>query len=172
MCWRRTKEIANQVLLHKIAEIFRRRRKNSSHKATKPQRGAGLIDIEALGKIVVDCGYHQHRESGPGLLESVYETLLFEAMKERGLAVERQVSIPIKFRGIEIKDAFRADLLVEKCLLIELKSTERHAPVHAKQLLTYLRLMNLPLGFLINFGTASYKDSVSRLANNYHRPMA
>jgi iron complex transport system substrate-binding protein len=76
--------------------------------------------------------------------------------------------VPIRFRGITIDNAFRADILVEGMLLIELKSTEQHAPVHAKQLLTYLRLLGLPLGFLMNFGTASYKEGVRRLANDYY----
>ena len=78
--------------------------------------------------------------------------------------------MPIEHRGVLIENAFRADILVEGCLLIELKSTEQHAPVHAKQLLTYLRLLKLPLGLLINFGTASYKDGVRRIGNDYFAP--
>ena len=126
-----------------------------------------MKELEALAKIIVDCGYHLHNDLGPGLLESVYEVLLCESLKERGLSFERQLVVPIKFKGIVIENAFRADILVEHRLLIELKSTEVHAPVHAKQLLTYLRLMDLPLGLLINFGTASYKDGIRRIANGY-----
>jgi GxxExxY protein len=129
------------------------------------------LNIEALATVAVDCGYHLHRELGPGLLESVYELLMFEALKERGLSVERQVVVPILFKGIAIDNAFRADLLIENILLIELKSTERHSPVHAKQLLTYLRLMNLPLGLLMNFGAATFKEGIHRLANQYFRPL-
>lgn len=126
------------------------------------------IQLEAIARQVVDCGYHLHSDLGPGLLESVYEILLCESLKERGLHFVRQLPVPIRFRGITVDNAFRADILVEGMLLIELKSTEQHAPVHAKQLLTYLRLLGLPLGFLMNFGTASYKEGVRRLANDYY----
>lgn len=104
------------------------------------------------------------------MLESVYEVCLFEALRERGLFVERQKAIPIRYKGIALAEGFRADLLVENCLLIELKSTEAHAPVHAKQVITYLRLLNLPLGLLMNFGAPTFKQGVRRLANNYFRP--
>jgi GxxExxY protein len=125
-------------------------------------------DLEAIARISVDCGFHLHKDIGPGLLESAYEILLFESLKEKGFSVERQKIIPITFRGRVLDEAFRADLIVENRLLIELKSTERHAPVHAKQLLTYLRLMNLPLGFLMNFGAATFKEGVKRIANDYY----
>ncbi|AMO71398.1 GxxExxY protein [Sphingorhabdus sp. M41] len=125
--------------------------------------------LEEIARISVDCGFHLHRDIGPGLLESVYEVLLFESLKDKGHSVERQKIIPITFKGRVLDEAFRADLIVERRLLIELKSTERHSPVHAKQLLTYLRLMDLPLGFLMNFGAATFKEGVKRLANNYFR---
>ena len=128
-----------------------------------------MQDLESIAKISIDCGFHLHKDIGPGLLESVYEILLFESLKAKGLSVERQKIIPITFRGRVLDEAFCADLIVEKRLLLELKSTERHSPVHAKQLLTYLRLMNLPLGFLMNFGAATFKEGVKRLANNYFR---
>ena len=128
-----------------------------------------MPSVEEIAKISVDCGFHLHRDIGPGLLESAYEILLFESLKEKGLFVERQKIIPITFRGRVWDEAFRADLIVEKRLLLELKSTERHSPVHAKQLQTYLRLMDLPLGFLMNFGAATFKEGVKRLANNYFR---
>jgi GxxExxY protein len=138
-----------------------------SHKATKPQRSdAG--EIEALARIVVDCGYHLHRELGPGLLESVYERLLCEALRDQGLRFECQLIVPIKYKGVAIDNAFRADVLIEGKLLVELKSTEAHAPVHAKQLLTYLRLLDLPLGLLMNFGAATFKEGVRRIANDYY----
>ena len=143
------------------------RTKPQSHEATK---GTVIVDVEALATIAVDCGFQLHKDLGPGLLESVYEILLFESLKERGLSVQRQLPVPIKFRGLIIDNAFRADILVESKLLIELKSTERHAAVHAKQLLTYLRLMDLPLGLLMNFGAATFKEGVHRLANQYYRP--
>ena len=125
--------------------------------------------LEDIAKISVDCGFHLHRDIGPGLFESVYEILLFESLKEKGLSVERQKIIPITFKGRVLEEAFRADLVVENQILIELKSTERYAPVHAKQVITYLRLMDLPLGFLMNFGAATFKEGVKRLANNYFR---
>lgn len=128
-----------------------------------------MADIELLAKTSVDCGFKIHDHLGPGLLESVYEILLSESLKERGLSVERQKVIPITFNGHIINEAFRADILVEGRLLIELKSTERFAPVHAKQVLTYLRLMDLPLGLLMNFGAATFKEGVRRIANNYYR---
>jgi GxxExxY protein len=125
--------------------------------------------LEDIAKISVDCGFHLHRDIGPGLLESVYEILLFESLKKKGLSVERQKVIPITFKGRVLEEAFRADLVVENQMLIELKSAEGYAPVHAKQVITYLRLMDLPLGFLMNFGAATFKEGLKRLANNYFR---
>lgn len=124
-------------------------------------------DIEFLANVAVDCGFHIHLDIGPGLLESAYELLLAENLASRGLSVERQVSVPLSANGIVIDNAFRADLIIERILLVEIKSTEQHAPVHAKQLLTYLRLMRLPLGLLMNFGTATFKEGVRRVVNNY-----
>ena len=128
-------------------------------------------DVEELARIALDCGYKLHREIGPGLLETVYEILLAEFLNERGLRLERQKIVPIMFRGKLLDEAFRVDLLVENRLVIELKSTERHAPVHAKQVLTYLRLMDLPLGLLMNFGAPSFKEGAKPLANDYYRPL-
>ncbi len=137
------------------------------HEGTK---GSCLADeIEEIAKTAINCGFQLHKQLGPGLLESVYELLLFEILKDKGLFVERQKSIPIIFNGRVLDEAFRADLLVENTLLIELKSTERHAPVHAKQVLTYLRLMKLPLGLLMNFGIETFRDGLKRLANDYYR---
>ena len=127
-----------------------------------------MQDLEAIARISVDCGFHLHRDIGPGLLESAYEILLFESLKEKGLSVERQKIIPVIFKGRVLEKAFRADLIVEKQILIELKSTERFAPIHAKQVVTYLRLMDLPFGFLMNFGAATFKEGLKRLANDYY----
>ena len=138
-----------------------------SHLAIKTRK-IDPAKLEELARTVVDCGYHLHRDIGPGLLESVYEILLCAELEARGVRVQCQLAVPIEHRGILIENAFRADILIEDSLLIELKSTEMHAPVHAKQLLTYLRLMKLPLGLLINFGCASYKDGVRRIANDYY----
>lgn len=129
-----------------------------------------LVELDRLARIAVDCGFRLHKEVGPGLLESVYELLLSVALAEQGIAVRRQVSVPIRYKGIVIDNAFKADLLVEDRLLIELKSVERNAPVHGKQVLIYLRLMGLPLGLLMSFGMATFKDGLQRVANNFEDP--
>ena len=125
------------------------------------------MDVEALARIAVDCGFKLHEGLGPGLLESVYEAVLAQSLAKRGLLVERQKPVPIRFDSLIIEEGFRADLLVEDRLLIELKSVERIAPVHGKQVLTYLRLMNLPLGLLMNFGAATFREGIKRVANNH-----
>jgi GxxExxY protein len=125
------------------------------------------MDVETLAREAVDCGFNIHRRLGPGLLESVYELLMAKALQKRGFRVERQRPISFEYEGITFAEAFRADLLVEGLLLIEIKSIEKAAPVHSKQLLTYLRLMKLPLGILMNFGLATFKEGVQRVANNY-----
>lgn len=124
-------------------------------------------DIEELARIAIDCGFKLHQSLGPGLLESVYEACLAHSLERRGLRVERQKLVPIRYDDIVLPDGFRIDLLVEDALLIELKSTETHAPVHAKQVITYLRLMDLPVGLLMNFGAATFKEGLRRLVNNH-----
>jgi GxxExxY protein len=127
-------------------------------------------DLEEICRITVDCGFHLHKTLGPGLLESVYEACLFQSLASRGLFTERQKTIAIRYGKLSFDEGFRADLLVEGRLLIELKSVERFAPVHGKQVLTYLRLMELPLGLLMNFGLETFRDGVRRIANDYYRP--
>jgi GxxExxY protein len=127
-------------------------------------------DVEKLAAVVIDCGYHLYREVGPGLLESVYETVLANRLVRGGIRVERQKSIPVRIDGINFGDGFRADLIVEGRLLVELKSIEKLAPLHTKQVLTYLRLMNMPLGLLMNFGSEIYRDGVKRVMNNHVKP--
>ena len=124
-------------------------------------------ELEAIAAVVVDCGFRLHKELGPGLLESAYELILEKIVENRGLAVQRQVSVPIRYDGVVVDNAFKIDLLVEGRLVVELKSTERNAPVHAKQLLSYLRLMRLPLGLLMNFGQPTFKGGLQRVANDY-----
>jgi GxxExxY protein len=124
-----------------------------------------LGDVETLATEAIDCGLKLHQRLGPGLFESVYETLLAESLIRRGFAVERQKLISVEIDGIHLTDAFRADLLVEGKLLIELKSVERAAPVHIKQVLTYLRLMDLPLGLLMNFGEETFRMGLKRVVN-------
>jgi GxxExxY protein len=125
------------------------------------------MEIEEIAREAVDCGYKLHTGLGPGLLESVYEVILAKLLAERGMVVERQKSIPIVFEGAQFDEGFRADLLVDGKLLIELKSVENLAPVHSKQVLTYLRLLNFPLGLLMNFGAATFKDGIKRIVNNH-----
>ncbi len=118
-----------------------------------------------IAKIVVDSCYQIHTRLGPGLLESVYETLLEYELKKRGLAVQRQVGIPIVYDEVRFDEGFRADLIVENKVILELKSVEQTAPVHCKQVLTYLKLSELKLGLLINFGSPLIKDGITRLVN-------
>jgi iron complex transport system substrate-binding protein len=123
--------------------------------------------VDELAAIAVDCGFKVHSALGPGLLESAYEAVLAASLARRGLRVERQKPIPIRYEGVILDEGFRADLLVEGALLVELKSVERLAPIHSKQLLTYLRLMNLPVGLLMNFGAATFREGMKRIANNH-----
>ena len=118
-----------------------------------------------IAKQVMDAAFLVHRGLGPGLLETVYEVVLARKLSEAGVAVGRQVPVPIRFEGISFDEGFRADLIVGKKVIIELKSVERLQPVHSKQLLTYLRLTGLRLGLLINFGENLLKDGFKRVVN-------
>ena len=129
---------------------------------------SGDTALEELARIVIDCGFRLHCDLGPGLLESAYEALIAAVLERRGIKVARQVSMPLRHDGIVIDNAFKIDLLIENRLIVELKSIERLGPVHGKQVLTYLRLANLPLGLLMNFGQATFKDGLRRIANDYY----
>lgn len=118
-----------------------------------------------IASLIMDAAFLIHRELGPGLLESVYEVVLARHLTDKGLVVERQVPVPIRFQEIVFDEGFRADLFVERRVIIELKSVERLQPVHSKQLLTYLRLTGCRLGLLINFGENLMKDGFKRVAN-------
>ncbi len=120
----------------------------------------------AIAKEIVDVAYQVHTGLGPGLLESVYEAVMMYELRKRGLQVQAQVAIPVVWEEVKLEIGFRADLIVERKVIIELKSVEHTAPVHKKQLLTYLRLADCRLGLLINFGTALIKDGISRVVNN------
>jgi iron complex transport system substrate-binding protein len=126
-----------------------------------------MADTNAITGQIVDAAYGIHRRLGPGLLESVYEALLARVLADRGLAVERQKPVPFEFDGLRLDEGFRVDLLVAEQVVVELKSVERTTPVHAKQVLTYLRLMNLPVGLLINFGAPTLKEGLKRVVNGY-----
>lgn len=125
--------------------------------------------LEELARVTVNCGFQIHKELGPGLLESVYELLLYDSLVQPGFSVERQKPIDIRFNGHVFDAAVRADLLVEGRLLIELKSVDQLLALHAKQVITCLRLMNLPLGLLVSFGGATFKEGIKRIANNHGR---
>ncbi len=118
-----------------------------------------------VARITVDAAYKVHNVLGPGLLEAVYEEALAYELKHRGLAVRRQYPVPVAYEEICFDVGFRADLFVEDMVIVELKSVETVAPVHRKQLLTYLRLSDLKLGLLINFGSALIKNGITRIVN-------
>ncbi len=118
-----------------------------------------------LAKVIVNTCYDIHVELGPGLLESVYEEILYFELTSQGYKVERQKPIPVFWKEIKMDIGFRADLIVEDKVVVELKSVELIAPVHPKKLLTYLRLTNLKLGLLINFNEALIKDGITRVVN-------
>jgi len=126
---------------------------------------------DTIAKIIIQAAFDLHKEVGPGLLESVYEILLADILREHGLEVRRQIPIPVSFRGKLFDEGFRADLVVEDLVLVELKSIETLARVHRKQVLTYLRLPGLKLGLLINFGGELLKGNVERLVNNLEEPI-
>jgi GxxExxY protein len=119
-----------------------------------------------LSKIIVDCSYQIHVELGPGLFESVYEEILYHELIESGLRVVRQQAIPVLWKGLQMNLGFRADLIVEDKVLIEIKSVKAIAPVHQKQVLTYLKLTDIKLGLLINFNEVLIKNGISRIVNN------
>ena len=118
-----------------------------------------------IGKIIVDSAVAVHRELGPGLLETVYEVVLTYELEQRGLRVTRQVPIPIRYKGMTLDEAFRADLVVEEKVILELKSVEQVSDAHKKQVQTYLRLTGRKLGFLLNFGEALMKRGITRVVN-------
>ncbi len=119
-----------------------------------------------IAKIIVNTCYNIHVKLGPGLLESVYEEILAYELRKQGLKVERQKPIPLIWKTIKMDIGFRADLIVENKVIVELKSVERIAPVHPKQLLTYLRITGLKLGLLVNFNEKLIKDGITRIVNN------
>jgi GxxExxY protein len=118
---------------------------------------------ERLCSMALDAALAVHRELGPGLLESVYHDCLAYEIHTRGLSLNREVAIPVRYKELNIEMGFRADLIVEKNLLIELKAVESLQPIHISQVITYLKLANLPLGLLINFNTPLLKDGVRRI---------
>jgi GxxExxY protein len=123
-------------------------------------------EYEALIKIAFDCGMQIHKDVGPGLLESVYESVLADRLQNIGIKVDRQQPINIEIDGKQYSDAFRFDLLLNRMLIIEVKSIERLGPLHIKQTLTYIRLMHLPFGLIFNFGAETFKEGMRRVIND------
>jgi len=127
----------------------------------------GLIPVHAkITGSIVEASIALHRDLGPGLLESTYELLLADELERRGHRVERQLIVPLAYRGRTIAQAYRLDLLVDKVLIAEIKATERVAPIHKCQVLTHLRLMGLRVGLVLNFGSGTMKDGIDRIYND------
>ena len=126
-----------------------------------------MADIEELARLTIDCGLKIHKDLGPGLLESVYEAVLASSLVKLGIKADRQVPIGIEYDGLVFAEGFRADLLVDERLIVEIKSVDRLMPVHGKQVLTYLRLTGRPLGVLLNFGGATFREGIRRIVNNH-----
>ncbi len=126
--------------------------------------------VDQLTRIVIDEAIAIHRELGPGLFESVYEAVLAGRLEKRGLRVARQVVVPVTFDGQTFDAAFKIDILVEDCLILEIKAVDQGARAHAKQVLTYLRLLKQPLGLLLNFSGETMKEGIRRIVNG-HRPL-
>ena len=121
------------------------------------------MDENEIGTVIVDSAVRLHQDLGPGLLETVYEVILAKKLEERGLSVRRQVAVPIEYEGFEFVEAFRADLIVGEKVIVEMKSVEKLHPAHKKQVLTYLRLTGMKLGYLLNFGEALMKHGITRI---------
>jgi iron complex transport system substrate-binding protein len=126
------------------------------------------MELDEITGEIVDAAMKIHIELGPGLLESVYEIVLARALRKRGLEVERQKPIRFEYDGVLFDEGFRVDLLVAGKVVVELKSVEKLSPIHSKQLLTYLRLMKLSVGLLINFGAPTLKEGLHRVVNNLY----
>ncbi len=125
------------------------------------------MQIDEMSAIVVDEAIGIHREFGPGLFESVYESVLAGRLQSKGLAVDRQVAIQAVFDGQHFDAAFKIDILVEGTLILEIKAVDQLTKAHAKQLLTYLRIMKQPVGLLLNFNGATMKEGIRRMVNDY-----
>ena len=129
------------------------------------ERKRHVIIENELSKTILDCCFKVHTYLGPGLLESVYEEALLYELREKSLICQKQVEIPVIYEKITLEVGFRADIIVDNKVIIELKSVENIKPVHKKQLLTYLKLSKLKLGLLINFNEEKLKDGIVRIAN-------
>ena len=125
-------------------------------------------EYEKIGKIILDCAFEVHKELGAGLLESVYEECLVMELKDRGMSVENQVYLPVYYKGKKLNKHFRIDVIVEGIIAIELKSTNGLYAIDEFQLVSYMKLANIKLGYLINFNEVLLKDGLKRKYNNYY----
>lgn len=137
-----------------------------SHAEARGTRGEK--DLDSVTGDVIEVAIQIHRELGPGLLETVYEMVLARKLEALGYLVQKQFPVSFVYDGYEYVDGFRVDLLVDERVVVELKSVEKPHPSHPKQVLTYLRLLNLEVGLLINFGAPLLKDGLQRIVNDYH----
>jgi GxxExxY protein len=125
-----------------------------------------ILELDDITGTVIEASIKIHRDLGPGVLESVYELVLAAVLRRHGLRVQEQVPVRFWYDGMQFDNGFRVDILVEDRVILELKSVARASPVHAKQLLTYLRLTNLRVGLLLNFGAATMKEGLKRVVND------
>ena len=125
-------------------------------------------EYERIGKIILDCAFEVHKELGPGFLESVYEECLIVELRERGIKAENQVYLPIYYKGKKLDKYFRIDILVEEIIALELKSANGLYTIDEFQLVSYMKLANIKLGYLINFNEVLLKDGIRRKYNNYY----
>jgi GxxExxY protein len=126
-----------------------------------------VTNTDIITAEIVDAAYHLHKGLGPGLLESVYERLLAKELVRRGLQVERQRAVPFEYDGLRFDGELKVDLLVNDRVVVELKAVEQIQPVHLRQTFTYLRLLNLEVALLLNFGAPLMKDGIRRIVHNY-----
>lgn len=132
------------------------------------EQSAQRRTLNELSGCVVDQAVQLHRELGPGLLESVYEAILEKMLTDQGLTVRRQVAVPIEHAGLHFKEGFRADLIVDDRIILEIKAVERTSKTHQRQLLTYLKLTDMQVGLLLNFGVARMRDGICRVVNHFN----
>jgi|WetSurSiteA1Bulk_404760.scaffolds.fasta_scaffold06182_3 GxxExxY protein len=123
------------------------------------------INTEGIAKIILDAAYQVHTALGPGLLESVYEACLVHELRLKNIKVRSQISLPVMYKGIEVDSGYRLDILVEDCVIVEIKSSDIITPVHCAQLLTYLKLSNIRLGLLLNFNVVHLRNGIKRIIN-------
>jgi GxxExxY protein len=135
----------------------------------KPLGKGGVMTENEIGTVVVETSIRIHQDLGPGLLESVYEAILARMLANRGLAVARQVAISFEYAGEHFEESFRADIVVEGKVILELKAVEKMNKVYARQLLTYLKLADMKLGYVLNFGDVLMKDGIERVVNGYSK---